>query len=90
MPFITEEETMIYTLVRITNKQTGKFSLNLEYFFVEAGTFGNTEVIIQVDGLGNGASAAPAVQTDTLQGAAKQKNLKLIPNNKLKQVEAER
>lgn len=72
------------------NKQTGKFSLNLEYFFVEAGTFGNTEVIIQVDGLGNGASAAPAVQTDTLQGAAKLKNLKLIPNNLLKQVEVER
>lgn len=70
------------------SKQTGKFSLNLEYF-VEAGTFGNTEVIIQVDGLGNGASAAPAVQTDTLQGAAKLKNLKLIPNNMLKQVEAE-
>lgn len=71
------------------NKQTGKFSLNLEYF-VNEGTFGNTEVIIQVDGLGNGASAAPAVQTDTLQGAAKLKNLKLIPNNLLKQVEAER
>lgn len=70
------------------NKQTGKFSLVLEYF-VNEGTFGNTEVIIQVDGLGNGASAAPAVQTDTLQGAAKLKNLKLIPNNMLKQVEAE-
>ena len=71
------------------NKQTGKFSLVLEYF-VNAGTFGNAEIIIQVDGLGNGASAAPAVQTDTLQGAAKLKNLKLIPNNLLKQVEAER
>ena len=70
------------------NKQTGKFSLVLEYF-VNAGTFGNAEIIIQVDGLGNGASAAPAVQTDTLQGAAKLKNLKLIPNNLLKQVEAE-
>ncbi len=70
------------------NKQTGKFSLVLEYF-VNEGTFGNAEVIIQVDGLGNGASAAPAVQTDTLQGAAKLKNLKLIPNNMLKQVEAE-
>ena len=71
------------------NKQTGKFSLVLEYF-VNEGTFGNAEVIIQVDGLGNGASAASAVQTDTLQGAAKLKNLKLIPNNMLKQVEAER
>lgn len=71
------------------NKQTGKFSLLLEYF-VNEGTFGNAEIIIQVDGLGNGASAAPAVQTDTLQGAAKLKNLKLIPNNLLKQVEAER
>lgn len=71
------------------NKQTGKFSLVLEYF-VNEGTFGNTEVIILVDGLGNGASAAPAVQTDTLHGAAKLKNLKLIPNNLLKQVEAER
>lgn len=71
------------------NKQTGKFSLLLEYF-VNAGTFGHYEVIIQVDGFGNGASAAPAVQTDTLQGAAKLKNLKLIPNNMLKQVEAER
>lgn len=70
------------------NKQTGKFSLVLEYF-VNEGTFGNAEIIIQVDGLGNGASAAPAVQTDTLQGAAKLKNLKLIPNNLLKQVEAE-
>lgn len=71
------------------NKQTGKFSLVLEYF-VNEGTFGNAEIIIQVDGLGNGASAAPAVQTDTLQGVAKLKNLKLIPNNLLKQVEAER
>lgn len=71
------------------SKQTGKFSLVLEYF-VNEGTFGNTEVIIQVDGLGNGASTAPAVQTDTLQGVAKLKNLKLIPNNLLKQVEAER
>lgn len=71
------------------NKQTGKFSLVLEYF-VNEGTFGNAEIIIQVDGLGNGASAAPAVQADTLQGAAKLKNLKLIPNNLLKQVEAER
>lgn len=71
------------------SKQTGKFSLVLEYF-VNAGTFGNAEIIIQVDGLGNGASAASAVQTDTLQGAAKLKNLKLIPNNLLKQVEAER
>lgn len=71
------------------SKQTGKFSLVLEYF-VNEGTFGNAEIIIQVDGLGNGASAAPAVQTDTLQGAAKLKNLKLIPNNLLKQVEAER
>lgn len=71
------------------SKQTGKFSLVLEYF-VNEGTFGNTEVIILVDGLGNGASAAPAVQTDTLHGAAKLKNLKLIPNNLLKQVEAER
>ena len=70
------------------NKQTGKFSLVLEYF-VNAGTFGNAEIIIQVDGLGNGASAAPAVQMDTLQGAAKLKDLKLIPNNLLKQVEAE-
>lgn len=70
------------------NKQTGKFSLVLEYF-VNEGTFGNAEIIIQVDGLGNGASAAPAVQTDTLQGVAKLKNLKLIPNNMLKQVEAE-
>lgn len=65
------------------SKQTGKFSLVLEYF-VNEGTFGNTEVIILVDGLGNGASAAPAVQTDTLHGAAKLKNLKLIPNNLLK------
>lgn len=71
------------------NKQTGKFSLLLEYF-VNAGTFGHYEVIIQVDGFGNGVSAAPAVQTDTLQGAAKLKDLKLIPNNMLKQVEAER
>lgn len=71
------------------NKQTGKFSLVLEYF-VNVGTFGHYEETIQVDGLGNGASAAPAVQTDTLQGAAKLKNLKLIPNNLLKQVEAER
>lgn len=71
------------------NKQTGKFSLVLEYF-VNEGTFGHYEEIIQVDGLGNGASAAPAVQTDTLQGVAKLKNLKLIPNNLLKQVEAER
>lgn len=71
------------------SKQTGKFSLVLEYF-VNEGTFGNAEVIIQVDGLGNGASVAPAVQTDTLQGAAKLKDLKLIPNNMLKQVEAER
>lgn len=71
------------------SKQTGKFSLVLEYF-VNEGTFGNAEIIIQVDGLGNGASAAPAVQTDTLQGAAKLKNLKLIPNNLLKPVEAER
>lgn len=71
------------------NKQTGKFSLNLEYF-VNEGTFGNTEVIIQVDGLGNGVSAAPAVCQDSLQGAAKLKNLKLISNNLLKQVEAER
>lgn len=71
------------------SKQTGKFSLVLEYF-VNEGTFGNAEIIIQVDGLGNGASAAPAVQTDTLQGAAKLKDLKLIPNNLLKQVEAER
>lgn len=70
------------------NKQTGKFSLVLEYF-VNAGTFGHYEVIIQVDGFGNGVSAAPAVQMDTLQGAAKLKNLKLIPNNLLKQVEAE-
>lgn len=70
------------------SKQTGKFSLVLEYF-VNEGTFGNAEIIIQVDGLGNGASAAPAVQTDTLQGVAKLKNLKLIPNNLLKQVEAE-
>ena len=70
------------------NKQTGKFSLVLEYF-VNEGTYGNAEIIIQVDGLGNGASAAPAVQTDTLQGAAKLKNLKLISNNMLKQVEAE-
>lgn len=70
------------------SKQTGKFSLVLEYF-VNEGTFGNAEIIIQVDGLGNGASAAPAVQTDTLQGAAKLKNLKLISNNMLKQVEAE-
>lgn len=70
------------------SKQTGKFSLVLEYF-VDAGSFGYTEESIQVDGLGNGASAAPAVQTDTLQGAAKLKNLKLIPNNLLKQVEAE-
>lgn len=71
------------------NKQTGKFSLVLEYF-VNEGTFGNTEVIIQVDGLSNGASAAPAVRQDSLQGAAKLKDLKLIPNNMLKQVEAER
>lgn len=70
------------------NKQTGKFSLVLEYF-VNEGTFGHYEEIIQVGGLGNGASAAPAVQTDTLQGAAKLKNLKLIPNNMLKLVEAE-
>lgn len=70
------------------NKQTGKFSLVLEYF-VNEGTFGNAEIIIQVDGLGNGVSAAPAVQTDTLQGVAKLKDLKLIPNNLLKQVEAE-
>lgn len=71
------------------SKQTGKFSLVLEYF-VNEGTFGNTEVIIQVDGLGNGVSTAPAVRQDSLQGAAKLKNLKLIPNNLLKQVEAER
>lgn len=71
------------------NKQTGKFSLVLEYF-VNEGTFGNAEIIIQVDGLGNGASAAPAVRQDSLQGAAKLKNLKLIPNNLLKQVEVER